>query len=169
VLGVAIVTLFIPRAQAAMLEKQVKAAYLYKLASFVDWPAPSAGQGEPFIICMVGRDDIAGLLEGMAHGQRISNRPIVIQRINPDRPGSPDGCAILFLGQGQTAADKLIAATRSMPVLTVTDRNTGTAGGVLEFLVRDGRVRFIVHQKLAEDRHLSLSSKLMAVAVAVDR
>jgi len=60
-----------------------------------------------------------------------------------------------------------MAATRGAPVLTVGDRYNGTRGGVIDFVMRDGRVRLAISRSAAEDRHLELSSKLLDVAVVV--
>jgi len=48
-------------AQGAALEHQLKAAYLYKFAGFVQWPGSAVGQGGPLQIGVAG-----GI--GRAHG-----------------------------------------------------------------------------------------------------
>lgn len=50
-------------------------------------------------------------------------------------------------------------------MLTVCDRSGGTRGGVIEFVLRDGRVRFAVNRSLADRRRLELNAKLIEVAV----
>jgi hypothetical protein len=52
-------------------------------------------------------------------------------------------------------------------VLTVGDRNNGTRGGVVDFVLRDGRVRLAIDRGAADDQHLELSSKLLDVALTV--
>jgi hypothetical protein len=74
---------------------------------------------------------------------------------------------MLFVGRGAATTRALLAAVRGQPVLTVGDRNNGTAGGVIDFVMRDGRVRLAIDRGAAEGQHLELSSKLLDVAVKV--
>lgn len=155
---------WIPAAHAATPEAEVKAAYLYKLASFVRWPDANGLNGA-FRICVAGRSDVAGVLGQLVRGQQVAGRPIAVEQIRSTQIDRARDCQLLFLGRGAAAA--LFAATRGLPVLTVGDRNNGTRGGVVDFLLRDGRVRLAIDRTAADDHHLELSSKLLDVAVAV--
>jgi hypothetical protein len=161
------VLLVLPGASdAATPEAEVKAAYLFKLASFVRWP-PDAGGGS-FSFCVAGRGDVAGVLEQLARGQQMGGKAITVVQITGGQADVAKGCQILFLGRGVETARALTAATRDLPVLTVGDRNNGTRGGVVDFLIQSGRVRLAIDRGEAARRHLDLNSKLLAVAVAVD-
>lgn len=153
---------------AVSLEAQVKAAYLFKLASFVRWPSP-IGDGDSFRICVAGRDDIAGLLTSFAKGKQIESRPVLVTQVGAAQSLQAANCRMLFLGRGAKTADSLISATRGAPVLIVTDRASGTRGGVIEFLEQDGKVRLAVDQRQAVARKLALDSELFTVAVEVER
>ena len=48
-------------------------------------------------------------------------------------------------------------------------QNNGTRGGVVDFVLRDGRVRLAIDRRAADVQHLELSSKLLDVAVTVTR
>jgi len=154
-------------ANAATPEAEVKAAYLYKLASFVQWPA-NEGDGA-FKFCVVGRSDVAAVLQQLVRGQQVDGRPLAVEQLNAARADAAKGCQILFFGRGPDTARTLLGATRGLPVLTVGDRNNGTQGGVVDFLIRDGHVRLAIDRGDADSRHLGLSSKLLSVAVAVDQ
>ena len=62
--------------RAATPEARVKAAYLYKMASFVRWPAGAAGGA--FRICIAGRPDIAGAVADLTGNQQVEGRPIAV-------------------------------------------------------------------------------------------
>lgn len=153
---------------AASLEAQVKAAYLFKLASFVRWPAP-VGDGDSFRICVAGRGDIAGLLTSFAKGKQIGSRPVSVMELGTAQSQQANSCRMLFLGRGSKTADSLISATRGAPVLVVTDRTSGTRGGVVEFLEQGGKVRLAIDQRQATARKLALDSELFTVAAEVER
>ena len=156
------------RATAATPEAQVKAAYLYKLASFVRWPPTAMRQG-PFRMCVAGRDDVAGLLAELARGERVEGLPIEVRRLRSGQGPAARDCHILFLGRGPATARNLLDATAGSPVLTVADRDGGTRGGVIDFLLRDGRVRLAVARDHAAMQQLELSSKLLDIALEAGR
>ncbi|MBO0749622.1 MAG: YfiR family protein [Porphyrobacter sp.] len=155
-------------AAAATPEAEVKAAYLYKLASFVRWPG-GGDVGGPFRVCVAGRSDVAAVLDQLVRGQQVAGRAITVEQLTSAQADRARGCQVLFLGRGAATAHALFSATHGLPVLTVGDRNNGTGGGVVDFLFRDGRVRLAIDRGAADDHHLELSSKLLDVAVAVDR
>jgi hypothetical protein len=152
-------------APAATPEAEVKAAYLYKLASFVRWPDGS-DPGGSFKVCVAGRSDVAGVLAQLVRGQQVAGRPITVEQLSAAQGERARGCQVLFVGRG--GVQPLLAAARGLPVLTVGDRNNGTRGGVVDFMLRDGRVRLAIDRSAASAQHLELSSKLLDVAAVVD-
>jgi hypothetical protein len=58
---------------------------------------------------------------------------------------------------------------RGLPILTVTDEAQGVGGGMVQFVLRDGRVRFGLDLRSAEASGLSISSKLQALATNARR
>lgn len=154
-------------AAAASAEAQVKAAYLYKLASFVRWPPEVAPRGA-FRFCVFGRSDVADVLEELVRGQQVAGRPATVERLGQD-PARVRNCHVLMLGGGSESARRMLDASVGLPILTVSDRNRNTWGGAVEFIIRDGKVRFVINRGDASSRGLELSSKLIDVAVEVRR
>ncbi len=155
-------------AQDNNLEQSVKAAYLLKLGAFVHWPdAAFASPSSPVNLCVVGDDPFGNLLERAAQGQRVENRPVVIQRL---RAATRDShCHIMFVAGGadQSVSDAL-AAVHGTPTLTITDEaRQRDAKGIVHFVIHDRRVRFEIDDKTAADNRLSISSKVLSLALAV--
>lgn len=144
----------------SLLEREVKATYLYKLAPFISWPAPPALPA--FTICVVGRDPFGGLLDRAVADQKAEGRPIVVRRLASADPGTE--CQIAYLGGSvrQSVADAE-AAYRGHPVLTVTDRASDRGIVDLEYVAGHVRFRIDLHQAAASG--LSVSSKLLALAL----
>jgi len=46
-------------------EKNIKAAYLYNFANFVDWPEETASQNEILNICVLGTDPFGKSLDAV--------------------------------------------------------------------------------------------------------
>jgi hypothetical protein len=157
-------------ASAATREAQVKAAYLFKLTSFVRWPPTAFGNSsEPLRICILGRADVHALLAVLIVNQQAGGHPITAVQIGPQSAAQVRDCHTLFVGRNDAAARGLMSVTARTPVLTITDRSVGTSGGVVEFLERDGNIRLAVRPQEAAARRLELSSKLMAVAEVTER
>jgi hypothetical protein len=61
----------------------------------------------------------------------------------------------------------VLAAVRGLPILTITDARSGTQRGIIHFALVSGRVRFFIDEAAAAQRGLSISSRLLNLAVAV--
>lgn len=144
----------------------MKAAYLYKLASFVRWP-DGAAQGGRFRFCIVGNKEISGALAELVRGQRVEGLPASVERIDPAQPGQVRSCQIVFVGQ-RNDAGALMTAASGRPILTVADRSGGIRGGVVDFVMREGKVRFVIDRAMARRQQVELSSKLLETALAVE-
>lgn len=154
-------------ARQASLEYPVKAAFLYKFASYVDWPAgafPDAAA--PLVVCVIGRDPFGPLLDRTVRGQTVGVRRIVVRRLAAAGRDSP--CHIAYLGgsSSQSVAEAA-RALAEVPVLTVADGPPFEASVVISFVVQANRVRFGVDPRAAEEKGLAISSKLLNLAVSV--
>ena len=147
------------------LEVAVKATDLYKFAAFIDWPAAAfPGPADPAVVCVAGDDPFGATLDQAVRGQRIGARPIEVVRLDRVERGAP--CHILFIAPSrrQTVADAL-DKVRGQPVLTVTDAASAGARGMIDFVLKDSRVRFRIDPAAAERGGLAISSKLLSLAV----
>ncbi len=156
-----------PASADGSLEYPVKATYLYKFAPFVQWPAAAfESASSPFAICVVGADPFGQALDQAVASQRVEAHPIVVKRLaKVDRSS---GCHVVYLGggKGESTSD-VLAAVRGTPVLTVSDSGHDGVKGVIDFQIRDNRVRFAIDDQAAQVNGLVISSKLLSLAVAV--
>jgi hypothetical protein len=154
-------------ARADGLETAIKATYLYKFAPFVEWPDSAfAGPTGPFVLCVVGDDPFGAVLDRAVKGLRVGDRPLVVRRMDTVQRNA--GCQIAYLGgsPAQSVADG-VKALKGAPVLTVAD-GPG-AGAMIDFELRDQRVRFDIDDAAAADAGLNISSKLLSLAIEVQR
>ncbi len=166
--GVALACAHAGAAVAQFQEYQVKAAYLYKFAPFIDWPAHAfASPTSPLVLCVVGEDPFGRLLDRAVAGQKLGARPLEVRRLV--RAERAAGCHILYLSgsKAQTIGDGL-ASLRGAPVVTVTDEARSPQDrGVIHFVVRGRNVRFQIDEEAAQRNGLNISSKLLSLAVSV--
>ncbi|HKF51317.1 MAG TPA: YfiR family protein [Candidatus Acidoferrales bacterium] len=146
-------------------EYQVKAAYLYNFSRFVEWPA--AERGEPFAICVLGKDPFGTILDATVSGQGTGTQNLVAKRVT--KPQDALACQILFVGNSEEDHLKeILAVLGKASVLTVSDiPRFSERGGMIEFLLKGDRVRFEVNLSNAVNAGLSVSSDLLKVALAV--
>ena len=146
-------------------EPEVKADYLYKLASFVDWPASALGaSSNPLVICIIGNDPFGPILDRAIAGRRVADRPITVQRLpQADRNL---GCHIVYLsGTGDQPVTEALRVLKGTPVLTVTDASD--TPGMIDFVLVQGHVRFRADEAAAAEAGLTISSKLLDLATSV--
>jgi hypothetical protein len=151
-----------------VLERRVKAAYLYKFAGYVDWP-PTAfhGGSDPLVIGVIGDDALARELERLVEGRRSSGRTVLVRRI--EEPTEPGNAHLLFVGRSHAdRTAEVVEALHLRPVLVVTEspRSMGH-GAMINFVLEEGRVRFEVDLDAVERSGLGLSSRLLTVARTV--
>jgi hypothetical protein len=156
-------------AAGAVDENRVKAAFLYKFGTHVEWPAGAfASADSPLMIGVVGDVDLAAELSRVAAGRQIDGRPIVVRDLTGD--DSLLGAHVLFVGSGGRAdVEALLATLNDTPALIVTEtQRMLPSGSVINFVIVDDRVRFDVALPAAERRHLKISSLLLRVARHVE-
>jgi hypothetical protein len=158
------------RAQAlpGVSENAVKAAFLLKFGSFVEWPAGTfARADQPLVIGISGDDAIAAELERLATGRSVDGHPLAVKRLAEGAPAA--GVHILYLAARRDSRLQDALEAAAGPVLTVTSQPGALAlGSVLNFMAHEGRVRFAASLTSAEARNLKLSARLLAVAQAVE-
>lgn len=144
-------------------EYQVKAVYLFNFGKFVEWPERAAKEPD-FPICVLGVDPFGSTLDSVLGGEVISGRKLVARRISTVRDAT--GCRILFISSSEASRFKeILTEAQTLPILTVSDAATFlSAGGMVQFVVRENKVRFDVSLAPADKAGLILSSQLLKVA-----
>lgn len=149
-------------ALAEDLAAKVKAAYLFHLTKFVEWPSAPAGQ--EFRICLYGADLVATLMGDLG------NRPVRDAALKVlVEPGiDPGQCQILYVGQDDRRLPDLLRRVRSEPVLTVSDKpEFARQGGMVGFYPEAGKIKLEINPDAARAARLRLSAKLLGLARTV--
>jgi hypothetical protein len=146
----------------------VKAAFLHRFASYVEWPPEAVGDG-PFVIAVTGAEDVARNLDELLPRMTLQGRRAEVRRIT--RGTDLEGVHILYIGAQVLARTRdLRDAAMQQPILLVTDGDDGfDGGGVINFLELDNKVRFEVSLMAADRARLRIDSALLAVAARVER
>jgi hypothetical protein len=141
----------------------VKAAFLTKFPAYVAWPAAARPRaGAPLQICILGGDPFGRLIDEAARGQQVDGHPLQVRRLVG--PGQAGGCHVAFV---QGAAPALLQGLQGRPMLTVTDARRGAQGGMIHFVIHQGRVRFNIDEAQAARSGVGISSRLLGIALSV--
>jgi hypothetical protein len=145
-------------------EYQVKAAFLYNFAKFVEWPAESFKDAQaPLILGILGKDPFGESLDRL-RDQNIQGRKLLIKR--SDKVEDLAKCHILFI----SAAEKehlsaILKITRDWHVLTVGDtKGLIQSGVIINFIIIEKKIRFEINTDAAQRAGLKISAQLLKLA-----
>jgi hypothetical protein len=147
-------------------ENQKKAEFIASFTRFIEWPERKFAQpNSPFIIGVYGSDQILALLRETLTGRQIKGRTVVVQYLRNEE--DLRACHVLFISR--TERDRLgpiLSEVRRENVLTVGEcENFLGQGGVINFHTSAGAVRFQISMAAAGREKLTVSSKLLQLAV----
>jgi YfiR/HmsC-like len=151
-------------------EYEVKAAFLFNFTKFVEWPEGSFDDPHaPIVIGIIGDDPFGDSLLRIVAGQKPQGRAIVI--IKYRRGDDLRHCHILFISASERQySAQILTGLHDAGVLTVSDIDGfAVAGGVMQFVMQENRVRFVVNLDAATQNKLRVSAKLLALAQVVNR
>ncbi|MGZ4958120.1 MAG: YfiR family protein [Methylomonas sp.] len=154
----------LPALADGLSEGQIKAAYLYNFAKFVEWPAEALPAGDDILLCVVGHNVLDGALEAL-NGRKIGDRELhVVQRNYPDPTLA--NCHLLFIGRSEQQHFLVILKTLGgAPVLTLSDiADFAEKGGGIGLLFRDDKVVFEVNLESIRNARLHLPGQLLNIA-----
>ena len=146
-------------------EYEVKAAFLYNFAKFVEWPADAfADSRSHFVIGIVGSDPFGPGIDRALSNKVVHGRDLDVRRF-PDAPPA-SGCHLLFFSQADsTTLRRNLQSVAGSTVLTVGEASTFLdLGGTIRFVLESNKVRFDIDVASAEAARLRISSKLLRLA-----
>ena len=156
-------------ASRATREYDLKAAFLYNFAQFVEWPADAFESPDaPFVFGIVGTDPFGNSLDQIVAGETVHGHPIVVRRWATTEEMGP--AHVLFISRAQAARlGNLASLVDSRSVLTVGDGNDfATRGGIIGFVVVGNHVRLVINVARARAANLTISSQLLRQSQLVE-
>jgi hypothetical protein len=151
-------------------EYQLKAAFIFNFAKFVEWPSgalPNASA--PVIIGILGDDPFGNDLEQTIKNKAINEHPLRLEKIHSAAEAT--NCHVLFISSSEKSRlPDILKGLRGTSVLTVSETDGFTeAGGMINFVKEGKKVRFQINDPAARQSNLKVSSKLLNLAVPSNR
>ena len=149
-------------------EAKFKAVFTLNFIRYVGWPE-SSKQGD-FVIGVVRSKEVADWLKEQSAGKPFGFQNIVIKEFKTLE--EIDGCQVLFVSSvinmrnnGALLMDK--AKLKNSLVVTEAEGATNY-GAAINFVVRDGVLKFELHKANAARMGLQFSSRLEGMAAAIN-
>jgi len=146
-------------------EKRAEANYLLHFTQFVEWPETTFPDPHtPLVIGILGQNPFGNELARMTDSYRINGHPVVIRHLTP--LSNLRHYPVVFIDR--SAAFRLPLIFYSLDggnTLTVSDAPGFTdAGGMIEFFIEDGKVRFDINRRAVDNVGLKMNSQLLIMA-----
>jgi hypothetical protein len=183
VIAVLILSLTIPAGysmdEAESKEYQLKSAFLFNFLKFVDWPKNS--DSNEITIGIISKEPLDNLFEPLKN-KKVRNKNVIIkqfpgfeelQKLGKQNQAEMDKqlesirkCQLLFICASETASLKnILEQVKDKNVLTVGEtENFLKAGGIINFVVEEKKVRFEINMEASDKAKLKISSQLLQLA-----
>ncbi len=145
-------------------EYQVKAAFIYNFAKFVEWPAES--HDNVLTLCVLGDGSFRDALNTIK-GKVIRGKRLHVKRVKSIQ--DLKDCNILFVASSERDnLSNMIDALNGSSILTVGDtEGFAEQGVIINLYIENNKVRFKVNIEAARRADLKLSSRLLKLAKIV--
>lgn len=157
------------RAESVHLEEYaVKAALVFNIAKYADWPAEAfVKTDDPIVIGVLGDDPFGEVLDRVVRGRMINGHSLVIRRAGGI--AELKGAHLVFVSPGETHAAQDCAVLESFHVLTIGDTGQTALFTAFNFAVEGEKIVFTVDLVRASRAGVSISSRLLNLAKTVKR
>jgi hypothetical protein len=149
-------------------EYELKAAILYNLTRFVEWPASTYPDAQaPTVLCILGRDPFGSALAALTSKETVNGRPVQIRHVH--NTAELHGCHLLYISSSERKSVlQILANLNGASVLTVGEMTQfATRGGMVQFQLEERQVRFDINLDASVHADLKISARLLVLAKIV--
>jgi hypothetical protein len=146
-------------------EYQVKAAFLFNFAKFVEWPQDAFQSDKaPISLCLFRHDPFGGALDEVIREKAINNHELQARRIND--LAQLKACQLVFVSQKEEGQlPEILTSLKGASALVVGESaDFAERGGAVQFFLENNKLRFAINVDAIQRARLQASSKLLALA-----
>ncbi len=148
-------------------EAKFKAVFTLNFIRYIGWPE-TAQEGD-FVIGVVRGREVASWMESQSKGKKFGFQDIVVKQYRSAE--EVEDCQVIYVSsavnlraQGELLADK---ALQNKALLITEAEGATNHGAAINFVVRDGALKFELHKGNASRASLQFSSRLETMAAAI--
>jgi hypothetical protein len=153
-------------AQSPPSEYQIKAAFIYNFARFIEWPTQAfADTTSPMVIGVLGENVFGDSLKQSIENKSIKGHPLQFKQFGSVEEAT--NCHVLFISASEKSRySKILTQFKGTSVLTVSEADSFISdGGMINLVIVEDKVRFQINNDAAKKSGLIISSKLLSLAV----
>jgi TonB family protein len=147
-------------------EYEVKAAYLFNFAKLAEWPRQSLPEGSRELVIGVfgGQDEFADALKKIVAGRRVGTHPIAVRHVGSDE--DMRSCQIVFFhaAERKRTAAAIAGLAQTGVLLVGEDGSFLQAGGMINLVIEDGKIRFELNNDALDRSEIHFSSRILMLA-----
>lgn len=150
-------------------EYELKAAVLYHIIEYVDWPSGALSNNPPSIqIGLLGDIPYPAALE-VLNGKTIQQRKLVVKRISDPREAL--NCQVLFIGASEKPRlPQILGELENRPILTVSEiEGFAEREGMVNLVAGPNRIVMEINREVAGRARLKFSSQVLKLAKVFPR
>ena len=147
-------------------EYRAKATFLANFKNFIEWPLEAFPSDQaPLVMCVVGDFSFGPSLAEIT-GSSLHGRRVEVRWERKEKEEELRACHILFVSRSEAKQyGRVLAFVRGASVLTVGETPDFLSnGGAVSFTLQQGVLQFDVSLGAANDAHLKISSRMLALA-----
>ncbi len=151
--------------QPSFSEYEVKAAFLYHFTKYFQWPEDD--RSDLLTIAVLGKSEILDPLREIAREKTVGRkRLVVLQCSEVNEIGRPH---ILFIARSAVSQVPLVLekARQGHSVTVGEAEGLGARGVAVNFVLREGSVKFEVNERALKEAQVQASSQLLRLAILV--
>lgn len=146
-------------------ELTIKAAYLFRLSLFVDWPAEklTPSSSDKIRFCITDDKQITETIKNVLAGKTINRHEIEI--VGVDMKAELSACHLLYITKNVTTEASFLQAVLNYPVLTVGETgNFYRQGGMVLLFKKENRIFFAINNQAADRSRVKFGAQLLNLA-----
>ena len=149
--------------QAPPGEYEVKAAFVYNILKFVEWPSYIVTDADSIHICVAGDVPMSAPFDDL-DGQAVMGKKMTVRYLTT--LADVRECHVLFIASSEEwRLSRIMNALKGASTLTVGDtEGFAQRGVVVNFYMEQKRVRFEINAEAARQAGLKISAKLLKLA-----
>ena len=150
-------------------EDKIKAALIFKLIKFVDWPVELMPGKAPIQVCALG-DTSVGILLAEVDGKHVRDRAAQFRSLASLSAAELRACHVLFIPESARESMAVLpASVRRKGLLTISDApDFIRRGGIIGLTRSENRIAFEVGLKAARESSLDPSAPMLELATVVE-
>ena len=150
-------------------EDRIKAALVFKLVKFVEWPVTALAVNDPLLLCSLG-DSPVGVALAAVDGKPARDHLAQFRRIGGLSLADVKGCHVLYIpGGAREIGGGVPVVLRGRSVLTVSDApDFARRGGMVGLIQGENKIAFEINLRNARESNLEPGASLLELATVVE-